>query len=211
MIGAIESGVVARLKAASDAGVLGYKYRQVDSLPVMQDDELVRRAAQFPGAWVIFAGAKAVKQLSSGALQQGSFWVLVGAKNMRNDRATRQGGSDEEVGAYQMVLDAAGLMVGQSLGLGIRGFNLGAIAPLYPSQSDKARGLSLFGVELVTDFAVLPRAAAVPDIGDFASFHVNWDLPAHGEVDADPEAPDVQLPADPKAQTTSHIILETQS
>jgi phage gp37-like protein len=204
MIAAVENAIIARLKAAAEAGVLGYAYRELDSLPVLLDEELVN--AQFPSAFVVFAGAQGEQQTSRASIMRASFHVIVAAQNYRNEAATRHGAGAGEVGSYQMALDAAGLLFGEDLGLDIEGFQVAGLTPLYNWVADKGRRLSVLGLELRTRFPLPGSPQPEPSVGDFETFHVDWDMPPHGLADADP-AP--ELPADDQADAVSHQTLET--
>ena len=209
MIGVIENAILARMKAASGAKVLGYTLKDVDSLPIEIDDKLPERITQFPSAWTVFGGFRPVAQFTSGDEVRGTFHVVVAAQNLRNDRATRFGGSDDEVGSYQMIADVAGLVVGEDFGLAIKPFALGVCTPLYTGQTDKNRRLSLMALELTTDFVFEQVEATPPNVGDFKTFHVDWDVRPFGGIDADPGKPGVQLPDDEHADAVTHQILET--
>ncbi len=203
MIGHIEKAIIARLKAADDESVLGYHWGQVDSLPVELDDQLPRFITRFPSAWTVFGGWRPVEQLRFGPKVRAGFHVIVAAQNLRNEGATRFGGSDTEPGSYQLVQDVAGLLYLQDLGLPIGGFEVGGCTPLYTRQGDKGEGLSLFALELFTEFELLATGPFESDVGDFASFHVDWDLPPLGD------RAQHALPDDADADAVSHITLET--
>ncbi len=125
------------------------------------------------------------------------------AQNLRNESATRLGGTEAEVGSYQMILDAVGLLYSHDLGLPITGFELGVCTPLYTRERDKGRKLSLFAVELFTDFQLAPSDYAEFEVADFATFHVDWELPPIGERAQNP------LPDDSHADVVTETHLET--
>ncbi len=203
MIGRIEQAIIARLKAADAAGVLGYHYRQVDTLPVEIDDELPEFIQQFPSAWAVFGGFRTTDQLRLGPKVRGAFHVVVAAQNLRNESATRLGGTEAEPGSYQMVEDVAGMLYSHDLGLPIGGFELGGCTPLYVRSKDPGRRLSLFALELFTDFQLAPSDYVQHEVGDFKTFHVDWDLPPLGDRAANP------IPDDAHADAVSETILET--
>lgn len=208
MIGAIEQAIIDRLKAANP--VLGYDFREVESLPVDIDESLAERVQQFPSAWTVFGGWKPVRAFGDGTAKvRGTFHVIVAAQNVRNERSTRFGGSSSEVGSYQMAWDVAGLLIDQSLGLAISPLELGGCNSLFTGLTKSKRAVSLFAVELFTEFTVATTAPA--DLADLDVLHVNWDVPPHGGVDANPGQPGVQLPDDAHADATSHIILNPEA
>ena len=209
MIGQIETAILDRLKAASAAGVLGYRLREVESLPVDIDESLADRVQSFPSAWTVFGGWKVVRAFGDGSAQvRCDFHVVVAAENLRNEAATRLGGTASEPGSYQLAMDVCGLLGGQTLGLEIGALEIGALTSLYTGLSKTKRKVSLFAVALATEIQVETTPDA--DLQDFTSFHVNWDIPPHGGVDADSLAAGVQLPADAQADATSNIILSQE-
>lgn len=187
MIGLIETAIAERLSGASKLDVLGYHLRKVDSLPMDFDERLPEYITNMPAAWTVFGGLKAVTQLSGGqARVTGEFHVVVGAQNLRNERATRFGATDSEVGSYQLAEDMAGLLQGQDLGLDMEAFELVAIAPLYSTGLLKERRASLMSLSLSTRFVMAPASEPFPErapgLGDFADFRVAWNIPPTGEV-----------------------------
>ncbi len=210
MIGAIEQKILDRLKAASAAGVLGYKFLEVESLPIDIDESLAERVQRFPSAWTAFQGWKAVKVVGDGSVQvEATYHVVVAAQNVRNERSTRMGGSASEVGSYQMTFDVARLMAGQTFGLQVDPIEVGDCGSLFTGLDPAKRKVSLFSVELKTGFLVEPTPDG--DLVDFNVLHVNWDIPPHGGIDADPDAEGVQLPDDEHADATSHIIVNPEA
>lgn len=207
MIGAIENAMLARLKAASDAGALGYRFRTLKTYATDFDDNVEADAAkdQWPAAWIVFGSWPAPTELAPGQWQfSPSFTVVVGARNFRNEQATRQGAADGAVGSYQLVQDVVALLQGQSLGLDIGRLTPGACRSLF--NPDLARQhISLFAVDFTTTFDQAPTPADEDDLADFEDFHANWDIPPFGNVAEDGELPDdagadatddVQLPAE---------------
>lgn len=201
MIGSIENGILARLKAAAAEGVLGYAWHTLESLPVDDDiEEITKKVLRWPAAWVVFSGWRKVRDFGDGSCEvEARFHVVVGTEHVRNVVAARQGAGDQ-VGSYQLSMDVAGLLMGQDFGLEIGGLVLGDANPILVRPA-----LSVFAVAFTTRFTVDPRAPSLgqPVIGDFAAFHVNWDLPPF--VGVGPELPD-----DAKARLTSHQTLPTQ-
>lgn len=205
MIGQIENAMMARLKAAADAGVLGYAYRTLDSLPIDADARLREVVIQFPAAWTVFAGWRPVQTLGDGSSDVlATFHLIVGAHNARNERATRMGGSDKEVGSYQMAEDAAYLLNGQSLGLSIGGLVLGATTPLYSGALKDGRMASLISVTFTTKFNVAGGAFPTGNPGQFKTWHADWDVPPFGDLA-------VTLPDDGQADASDTLTLPDPS
>lgn len=204
MIAAIENAMLARLKAASDADLLGYRYRDLDSYPEDFDEYLKEKLEwRAPAAWVVFAGAEVPPGSVSAEIRYpASFFLVVAAENSRNETARRHGGqSDAEPGSYQLALDAISLLAYSDLGLeDISPLVPGAIRTIARPNALAARNCSLMAVAFTTDFPV----PLVTDIeGDepvpFTGFHVNWDVQPFNVAPP--------LPADADADATDHVEL----
>jgi len=180
MIAAIENGIIARLRAASDAGVLGYAYRHLGSYPTDWDMYLKEAQINCPAAWVTFGGWSSVDKSRSGTRVRGSFGLVVAAMNHRNEVATRHGqatATGTEVGSYQMVLDACGLLLDHDLGLSITGLELGSCQFVRPSAAIIERKWSMLAVQFTTQFQIAPTATGDDDLNDFRTFDVRWESP----------------------------------
>ena len=205
MIAAIENAMLARLKAASDADLLGYRFRDLDSYPEDWDQYLKEKLEwRAPAAWVVFAGAEAPPRSDSAEVRYpGSFFLVVAAENSRNETARRHGGEGAgEPGSYQLVQDAIALLAYSDLGLPeISPLMPGAIRTAARPAALATRNCSLLAVAFATDFPVplvtdLDGDAPVP----FTDFHVNWDVQPFGNVTP-------PLPADETADATDHVEL----
>lgn len=203
MIGAIENAILARLKAASDAGVLGYQFRTLKTYGTDFDDRVEAEEVkdQWPAAWIVFSSWPAPTELAPGTWEVSpTFTLVLGARNFRNEQATRHGAADGAVGSYQLIQDAVVLLQGRKLGLDMMPLAPGACRSLF--NADLARqGVSLFAVDFSTSFITEPQADA-DELDDFTDFHANWDVPPFGNVAADGELPD-----DAGADATDHVEL----
>jgi len=189
IVAQIENAMGARLNAASKLGVLGYSLRAVESLPTDLDEFLSAEIRDFPAAWTVFGGWRKLNDMGGGeVLVEGTFHLVVGASNLRNEKAQRHGGAPGEIGSYQLALDLPALLVAQDFGLPISALKLGACTPLYTGGDRKKRPVSLFAIAFTSEFMLSPRAPAeitVPPIGDFTTFAAGWDIPPHdGQADA---------------------------
>ena len=206
----IENAILARLKAAGEADVLGYRFRTLDTYPADFDiylKEKIKGDRPFPAAWVVFGGWRA--PTDDGGLQAPAvFMVVVAAQNLRNEQARRHGAGAAEVGSYQLMLDVAGLIHGQHLGLDIGRLELGPCRSVRPTQIILERQLSLYALEFTTRMPIAVSGFPAPALDDFEPFNVNWDVPPFGGVDGDDEAEGVQLPADETADATDRLELE---
>lgn len=206
----IENAILARLRAAGEADVLGYRFRTLDTYPTDFDTYLKEKVLgdrPFPAAWVVFGGWRA--PTDDGALQAPAvFMVVVAAQNLRNEQARRHGAGEAEVGSYQLMLDVAGLVHGQRLGLDIGALTLGPCRSVRPTATILERQLSLYALEFTTLMPIEVSRFPAAALDDFSTFNANWDLAPFGNVDGDDEAEGVQLPADETAAATDKLELE---
>lgn len=206
----IENAILARLRAAGEANVLGYLFRTLESYPADFDlflEEKIKGDRPWPAAWVIFGGWR--PPTDDGGLQAPAvFMVVVAAKNLRSETARRHGAGAGEVGSYQLMLDVAGLIHGQHLGLDIGALKLGACRSVRPTPVITRHQLSLYALEFTTLMPIEVSRFPAAALDDFETFNVNWDVPAFGNVDGDDEAAGVQLPADETADATDKQELE---
>lgn len=213
MIAAIENAILARLRAASDADVLGYKYRTLETYPAEWDVYLKDKGPiAAPAAWVTFAGWR---RLPDSADQRPrvrlSFGLVVMAENARNETAQRHGGPIvSEPGSYQLAEDAAALLGGHSLGLDIGGLAIGSLNIVGRLPAIKERPVSMLALELTSDVSASDGSFGEAALGDFETFHANWDIPPHGGIDADLVEPGIQIPDDDNADATDTVTLEIQ-
>ena len=92
MIGTIENAIVARIKGASDAGVLGYKLRTVTSYDDEFDEDIDEVVKSFPAVWAAWAGYGTPRRTGREAWQYAPvFSVICGARSVRNRAAARHG------------------------------------------------------------------------------------------------------------------------
>lgn len=202
MIGAVENALVEVLRQAGDSGQLGYVYRTLESYPEEFDAYLKERKVPLrcPAAWAVFLGIDRGDDAEddAGFMGEARFALVVAAENLRNETATRHGGPGEP-GSYQLAIDAVRLLSGNALEplelthpVTVEGLRLVARSP----EIRKA-GLSLVAIALscTIPFGQFPR-----DDAPFDTLHVDWDIPAFGNVGpelpaADPDAADqMELP-----------------
>lgn len=216
MIAKIELAMIAALKAAGDAGVLGYKWLTLETYPEEWDAYLKEKTNwRAPAAWAVFAGARDVQMTGGSVLLDGAqFGLVVAAENLRNETATRHGGPADapkaEPGSYQLALDALAILSGNSLNLGIRALQPRALQLVRPFDALKERRVSMIALTFETAFEV----TAIPDaenLADFDTLHLDWDIPPFGRVDGDLVAPGIQLPApaegEGSADASDHLSL----
>lgn len=159
MIIQIEDAMLDRIKtAASVSPGLGYKIASVTNYGGELDDDLATVVRSFPAVWVTYAGGGKPKPVATARnkwLTPATFAVMVAARNVRGERATRRGvsvaGQVIEVGAYQMLQDISLLLINQDFGLAIKHLEPGATRTLYNTKlNDQA--LAVFAREFHTGF-----------------------------------------------------------
>lgn len=182
MIGTVENALLARLRAASDGDVLGYRYATLETYPENWDAYLKDKVAlRAPAAWVVFGGWGSPVGERSLPLLPATFGLVVMAENQRNEQATRHGDpADPRVpGSYQMVVDAVSLFAGHDLGLPIGALTVGTCRHVRPPAALAERKVSMLALELRTTFQVEPSSVSGA-IADFTHFHADWDIPPIG-------------------------------
>lgn len=210
-IAAIENAMLERLRLAGEQDVLGYRFRTLESYPEDFDlylKEKIKGDRAFPAAWAVFGGWRRVTDQASTVDVEAVFMMVVAAQNLRNETAQRHGAGDKEVGSYQLLIDVAQLLHGQRLGLDIGQLKLGPCRSVRPDQTIKDRQLSVYALEFAVAMPIeVGQSFGPAGLGDFSTFNANWDLPPIGGVDADADAPGVQLPADAQADATDKLEL----
>ena len=156
----IEDAVIARIKAASDSGDLGYRLAAVQSYGGEFDDEAFFSAVRkFPAVWVTVGGSKLQRKSARVWTMAPVIAVMVGSRSVRGERFTRHGAVGE-VGSYQLLQDVTDLLAGQKLGLPIEPLAPGADRTLFNVRmGDQARSVlarefgSFFSYEVASDQA----------------------------------------------------------
>lgn len=211
MIAAIETAILTRLKAAEAGVPLGYDWRLLETYPADWDAYFKNKTQiNAPAAWVTFAGFERIAKSNEGPIGTAAIGVVVAARNLRNETATRHGaeaGGKVEPGSYQLMLDAIGVLVDQDFDLDITGLKLIETRQVDAAGVAALRQMSVFALRFQTDVTIpaLPFDDVAAD--PFERFHANWDIAPFGGVDSDPTTPGVQLPADATADATDHMEL----
>jgi phage gp37-like protein len=182
MIAAIELALLEQLRAAGEAGTLGYEYVVLDTFPD-EFEEYLRSIGNLrtPAAWAVFLG---MDQGEDGVDETGwtarcRFALVVAASNLRNEQQTRHG-DGALPGSYQLAEDAIRLLSRSDIGLPlvspimVRGARL-----VSRSEQMVRQKLSLIAIELDCR---APFGAFLPEAGEFQTLHVDWDVPPHGNV-----------------------------
>ena len=183
MIGAVENAILARLRAAGDAGALGYRYHSLETYPVNWDEYLKDKGnLRAPAAWATFAGwgANSDGEISQ-PLLPATFGLVVMAENQRNEQATRHGDPVDQTvpGSYQMIIDAISLLAGDDLGVLAGPIVIGACQHVRPPAALRERKVSMLALELRTKLQFEPLDLDDGPV-DFTHFHADWDVPPIG-------------------------------
>lgn len=198
IITAVENAIVERLKVG-----LGKMVRQVSTYGgEFDDDGLADVVRNFPAAWVTFGGIKSTKPVGTDRSKwkaEGAFVVMVGARSVRNEAASRQGGPlATEVGTNLLIYGVRRLLTQQDMKLPIRELEPGSVRTLFNTRLQRD-AFSVFALEFHTawvetalDLHAFPQAvdptrvnAADPTSGLDALF-----ASYAGQID--PAAPDLK-------------------
>jgi phage gp37-like protein len=201
MISAVELAIIAALKAKADDGTLGYAWRTLESYPDDFDAYLKDKGQlRPPAAWAVFLGLSDGDDSAddAGPNFEARFAVIVAAKNLRNETASRHGGVDAvaEPGSYQLAEDAIRVLSRNALGdLLVQPLEISGARLVARSAELRTQGLSLMAIECKCRIA-LGHLAAPGDLPDFTTFHADWDIPPIGNVNpplpaAAPDAEDL--------------------
>jgi phage gp37-like protein len=160
------------------------------------DDNLAETIRRFPAVWLAFQGEGEGQRLatSGSVFRIPATWVLlVAARNLRNEAATRKG-DKVNVGTYQMLRDLRALLVGQDFGLDMDNLRPGRVRSLVNARF-QAQGVSVYSMEWHTryDFRVTERGTGAPvgqngqpaTLPELSSIGINYHLlPDDGQADA---------------------------
>lgn len=198
MMDVIEDGMIARVKAASDADELGYRFRTLATYGGELDDTVLREIVrQLPAGWVVYAGERLIDMGDGRFDSAPRFSFMVAAESARNESASRRGDGTNP-GAYQLVKDVKALLAWQTLGLDIEPLVPREVRTLFNGRTRDDQ-VAIFAIE----FTTLYGNTFVHDapIDDFTNFHADWDVPAFGDHDS--------VPLDPAdADATDDVTLE---
>jgi phage gp37-like protein len=195
MIGAVETAIVARIKAAATPDGLGWTPKVVDSVgDRMRSDALLARAlASLPAVWLAFRGEVPVEE-SHGGDKVVATWDLICVAQHRGNEVAARHGAGAAVGVYQMAEDLVALLARQDLGLEIEGglayggmdLLLDTEIPAKAAEAIVKLSAAVLAVTFQATFRRSYGADAGANIGEFLTAHVDWDLPPF--LDPAPEA-----------------------
>ncbi|MEX2450912.1 MAG: phage protein Gp37 [Rhodospirillales bacterium] len=187
MIGTIEQAIVDRITSFNGTGdgKLGYYIRSIESYGNELDLDINIMLRSLPAVWVVFMGGP-IKEIVAGRYEaKPTFSVLVGQKNRRNEKASRFGAAGD-VGTYQMIKDVLALVMDQDFGLAIEPMIPTTIRSVVQGRSkETGEDMSVYAIHFETKYWINTHADE-SGLDDFISFHADWDLPPHGNVQTDP-------------------------
>ncbi|MAI62412.1 MAG: hypothetical protein CBB87_08045 [Micavibrio sp. TMED27] len=199
MIGAIENDIIARVKAISESGALGYSFRQVKTY----SGELRHKASRaklknFPSFLLAFDRLETQRSLNNQTICRARFAIFIAVQNERNEKATRHG-DGKEVGAYQIAIDMLAMFTRYLPDVeGCSAIENMSIQPISIDEESN-RKLAVFMLPFQIEFPVKLISPDVDLTNPLEAIHTNWDTPPIGEVGLD------GLPDDENAQLTSHV------
>lgn len=197
MIAATELALIQVLLDAAEEGVLGYQYHTHDTFPD-QFEEYLRSHPNLrtPAVWATFLGI--VEGVDDGDANgynaRARFALVVAAENLRNEEDSRHG-DGATPGSYQLMVDAIRLlsrsMLSDDLDL-MEPVRIRSARPVARTEQMKRQKLSMMAIELEL---VLPLSVFADAPVDLDTLHVDWDIPAFGNVEPplpadDPDAAD---------------------
>lgn len=155
------------------------------------DEDLEAVVRRLPAAWITFGGVKRTEPVSTDRHKwraEAIFVVMVGARNVRNEQASRHGGPAQiEVGTNLLISAVRYLLNQQDMGLPIRHLAPGAIRTLFNTKV-RSDAMSVYAMEFHTAWVedslfigAFPQGA--PD-GPLGQVFADYD----GQLD--PETPD---------------------
>lgn len=173
IITAVELAIVDRLTRG-----LGKMVTSVATYGGEFDDEnLADVVRRLPAAWVTFGGVRKSTPVDTSRQKwkrEGTFVVMVGARSVRSEMASRHGGpSAGEVGTNMLIYAVSRLLIQQDLSLPIREFAPGSVRTLFNTRLQR-EAFSVFALEFHTDWidAALP-ARTFPQPVDAADVDAN--------------------------------------
>lgn len=123
------------------------------------DENLAESVRRLPAVWVTFSGGQPRPSSTSKRKWHVdlTFVVLVGARSIRNEQATRHGivveGQTIEVGTFQLLSDVQRALLGKTLGLQILPLEMGRITTLF-NTSIQREAVSVLAQEYKTSLVV---------------------------------------------------------
>ena len=166
MLAHIENALVSRLQNAES--FLGYRLNVLCATPFDKPSQDL----SMPAVLVRFIGLETIDSAQRGQSYCRARFCLTGyARNLRNEKQTRHGNPEKnQIGAWQIILDATALLAGQNLGLDMSEFVLDSIRPveteLYAAAGCVAEFSCHFGI-----------AHALEDSAPFNTLIINWQPP----------------------------------
>lgn len=154
----IEQAIISRLKTG-----LGRMVRDVVSYGGEMDDDPGRIVSALPAAWVTFGGINRSKPHDTSHqkwLNTGTFVVMVGQQNVRNEKSNRITGRMDEIGTNTLIWSVRRLLMYQDFseqGLKISPLRPGRVRTLF-NTALRNQAFSVFACEFECDWfeTVLP-------------------------------------------------------
>ncbi len=183
MLAEIEDAILLHLTGALTLATVGYKVATIASYGGEFDEDIGQAVRAMPAVWVAYAGSgkPAPVGTSGERFRTPAMWsVMVGARNVRGERFTRQGvkvgNAIAEVGTYQMLEDVRSALLRQDFDLAIEPLTPGAVRTLYNTRLNN-QALSVLSLEMHTAFVIeLPRVPVDANDPDWLRLGVQYRL-----------------------------------
>lgn len=193
-LGKIETALVATLKAELTGPSAPYTLRTIASYGGEFDsDDVGKVLSQFPGLLVSYTGWEVGVDQGADKILDLHYQIFACAQSLLNENSGRAGASGQ-VGAYQIVGDAAFVLDGSALGLD--GIGVPVTQPVRIGDMQSVRNgivqskrLAVYALDIAFSVRATRKKRGLP-LGEFLTLHADWDLPPHG-------APPETLPANP--------------
>jgi len=189
----VETGIIARINAelSVDNGgdIATCRGYQGDFEDLANPQVQPRVVVQMPAALPVFVEETCVKKTGTTWEVKRRFDILIGAKNLRQEREPHVGTTSEK-GAYYIAQQVRNVLIGQSFGLDIGPMSPLRITTLVPPLRQGA-GFGLYAVQMTTTAIV---GVPMPDtIGTFDHIDTDhWRDPTDGSGVGDADDPDVE-------------------
>lgn len=206
ILGKAEDDMLARIKAFQP--FLGYKVETVDTYGSEFSDGVERAMRDWPAYLFVYNGSTPMAGSTQRLLKYKARWaVLCCSGSLRGEAAARKG-SITGAGSYQMLCDARRMLRNfVPLKAGTFEGSAGAIEIAGDRQllQDKA-GQQLVSVyALDIEIPMTEETTGLPaTLDDFKTFHADYDIPPHGNVQRPP-------PSEETADATDNVTLETDN
>lgn len=146
--------------------------RAVESLPGDWDDDMLRRLLRLvPGCFVAFAGGAA---RAGATAEVTARWIVYVVTGHASGEAARRRGDAQEAGAYSLISLLMTALHGWAADSNSNALSVVEVSNLYTGTIDR-QGVAVYALTFEAPLAF--EALQASDLGDFALFEANLDVP----------------------------------